>query len=77
MMEVATFHFDVTPPIGHPLLGGLIPAAAAVDGPLQAVGIVFFGEGLPVVRPARWQGAISASRGPLDRLLPDLLTPGR
>jgi len=37
---VATFQCDVTPPIGHPLCGGLRQAADAVADPLAAKGII-------------------------------------
>jgi hypothetical protein len=39
----------VTPPIGHPLCGGWIRPAVAVDDPLEAVGVVLLGMGRPIV----------------------------
>lgn len=47
--HAATFHVDVTPPIGHPLLAGLVPPAAAVEDPLSAVGLILQQDGHPVV----------------------------
>ena len=47
--HLATFHADITPPLGHPLCGGWIPSAKAIDDPLRAVGIVLMGEESPVV----------------------------
>lgn len=46
---VAPFRCDITPPVGHPLLGGLVPPAAAVADPLEALGFVLLGAGAPVV----------------------------
>jgi hypothetical protein len=47
--SVAVFRCDITPPLGHPLLGGLVPAAAAIADPLEAIGYVLHGAGEPVV----------------------------
>jgi hypothetical protein len=47
--HLATFTADVTPPIGHPLCGGWIMEARAVDDPLFAHGVVLLGQGEPVV----------------------------
>jgi hypothetical protein len=48
-LHLATFRCDVTPPIGHPLCGGWIEPARAVDDPLWALGVVLLGMGRPVV----------------------------
>jgi hypothetical protein len=48
-LHLATFACDVTPPLGHPLCGGWIEPARAVDDPLRALGIVLLGVGRPVV----------------------------
>lgn len=48
-LSLAPFRFDVTPPMGHSLCGGWIPSVAAVDDPLEAIGLVLFGAGKPVV----------------------------
>lgn len=48
-LKITTFRFDVTPPIGHSLCGGWIPAAAVVEDPLEAIGFVIFGAEKPVV----------------------------
>jgi hypothetical protein len=47
--HLATFTADVTPPLGHPLCGGWIEPARAVDDPLKALGVVLLGQGKPVV----------------------------
>lgn len=47
--HLATFSADVTPPDGHPLCGGWIEPARAVDDPLKALGVVLLGQGKPVV----------------------------
>lgn len=46
---IATFSVDVTPPLGHPLLGGLQPPAKTIGDPLFAKGLIFWGAGQPVV----------------------------
>jgi hypothetical protein len=48
-LHLATFRADVTPPIGHPLCGGWIKPAIAVDDPLDAVGLILLGMGRPIV----------------------------
>ncbi len=47
--HLATFAVDVTPPMGHPLCGGWIEPARAIDDPLKALGLVLFGRGKPIV----------------------------
>ena len=47
--HLATFSADVTPPIGHPLCGGWIEPARAIDDPLKALGVVLLGQGKPIV----------------------------
>src|SRR6267143_7074767 len=47
--RLATFSADVTPPMGHPLMGGGIAPAQKVDDPLSARGIVLLGTGKPLV----------------------------
>lgn len=49
--RLATFSADVTPPLGHPLLGGTTtpPPAHAIDDPLLARGFVLIGGEKPVV----------------------------
>jgi hypothetical protein len=46
---LAPFVADVTIPIGHPCMGGGIQAAARVDDPLSACGVVLLGGQRPVV----------------------------
>jgi hypothetical protein len=48
-LHLATFRADVTPPIGHPLCGGWIKPAVAVDDPLEALGVMLLGMGRPIV----------------------------
>lgn len=48
-LKLAAFQFDVTPPLGHSLCGGWIPAAAVIDDPLEAIGVVLLGAGKPIV----------------------------
>jgi hypothetical protein len=48
-LHLATFSCDVTCPIGHPLCGGWIAPARAVDDPLRALGVVLLGPSSPVV----------------------------
>jgi hypothetical protein len=48
-LHLATFAADVTPPLGHPLCGGWIKPAVAIDDPLKAIGVVLLGMGQPVV----------------------------
>ncbi len=47
--RLATFHADVTPPIGSPLCGGWTPPVQAVTDPLYAYGLVVFGPEDPIV----------------------------
>jgi hypothetical protein len=47
--RLATFSADVTPPVGHPLLGGLQAPAGSIGDPLFARGVVLLGAGEPVV----------------------------
>lgn len=47
--RLATFRADVTPPIGHPCMGGGIRPVAKIDDPLSASGFVLLGAGKPIV----------------------------
>ncbi|MBL9210427.1 MAG: hypothetical protein JNL92_08150 [Opitutaceae bacterium] len=47
--SIAPFRFDVTPPLGHSLLGGWIPPALVIDDALEGIGYVLLGAGPPVV----------------------------
>src|SRR5262245_25736723 len=49
---LATFSADVTPPLGHPLMGGGIAPAREVVDSLYARGFVLSGAGGPVVLAA-------------------------
>lgn len=46
---IATFEADVTPPIGHPLLAGMVPPARKVESRIWAKGVVLTGGEKPVV----------------------------
>src|SRR5262245_42513194 len=48
-LHLATFSCDVTCPIGHPLCGGWIAPARAIEDPLRAAGVVLLGPASPVV----------------------------
>jgi len=48
-ISIAPFRCNVTPPLGHALLGGLVPPAQAVDDDLAAIGYVLCGAGAPIV----------------------------
>jgi hypothetical protein len=48
-LSLATFSADVTPPVGHPLCGGWLPAVRTVEDPLRALGVVLLGAGRPIV----------------------------
>jgi hypothetical protein len=47
--RIATFSAEVTPPLGHPLMGGGIAPAKKVEDPLYAIGFVLLGDGGPIV----------------------------
>lgn len=80
--RLATFTAEVTPPLGHALMGGGIAPAARVDDPLFAHGLVLLGAGEPLVLCAvdwceirndaydRWRGLIANAVGtPPERVL--------
>lgn len=59
-LRIATFRFDVTPPIGHPLCGGWITPMVDSDDALDAVGFVLLGAGKPIVICAvDWTGILN------------------
>ncbi|HEU0006501.1 MAG TPA: hypothetical protein VFS12_10975, partial [Terriglobia bacterium] len=47
--ELSTFQADITPPLGHALMGGGITPAQRIADPLSAHGFVLRGGGLPIV----------------------------
>lgn len=60
VVHVAPFRFDVTPPLGHPLLAGLVPPVVGVDDALEAIGYVMLGAGAPIVICAvDWAGLLN------------------
>lgn len=74
-LQLATFSCDVTPPLGHPLMGGGIKPAERIDDPLFAHGLVLLGAGDPIVLCAvdwceirndaydRWREALATAAG--------------
>jgi len=72
---LACFSADVTPPIGHPLCGGLVKPAERIVDPLFARGFVLLGAGKPMVLCAvdwcelhndaqdRWQAVLAEAAG--------------
>ena len=80
--RLASFRVDVTPRLGHPLLGGNFAPARTVDDPLFAHGVVLLGAGRPIVLAAvdwceirndayaRWRDALAKAAGTTaDRVL--------
>lgn len=73
--RLATFSVEVTPPVGHPCMGGGIAPVREVADPLFARGWVLTGEGEPVVLVSfdwceirgtsfdKWQKALAAAAG--------------
>ena len=47
--KLTTFQLDVTPPVGHPLLGSFFAPATSVRDPLEARGFVLTGPDQPIV----------------------------
>jgi hypothetical protein len=47
--ELSTFQADITPPLGHALMGGGITPAQRIEDRLSAYGFVLSGGGLPIV----------------------------
>lgn len=59
-LRLATFKFDVTPPIGHSCCGGWIKPIEVIDDALEAIGIVLLGVGQPIVLCAvDWTGLLN------------------
>jgi hypothetical protein len=59
-LRLASFRFDVTPPMGHSLCGGWIKPVVGVDDKLEAIGIVLLGAGKPIVLCAvDWTGLLN------------------
>ncbi|HKB42507.1 MAG TPA: hypothetical protein VKD72_39130, partial [Gemmataceae bacterium] len=73
--QLATFSADVTPPLGHALMGGGIAPARKIEDPLFAHGWVLLGAGKPIVFVAidwceirndayeRWRGVLAEAAG--------------
>ncbi|QDU63583.1 hypothetical protein Pan216_44640 [Planctomycetes bacterium Pan216] len=61
-LQLSTFRFDVTPPLGHGCCGGWIKPVVGYDDPLEAVGLVISGAGKPVVLCAvDWTGLLNSA----------------
>ena len=61
-LQLATFRFDVTPPMNHSLCGGWIKPVVGVDDPLEAIGYVLLGAGRPIVVCAvDWTGILNSA----------------
>ncbi len=59
-LRIATFRFDVTPPVGHPLCGGWITPMVDADSSLEAIGFVLLGAEKPIVICAvDWTGILN------------------
>jgi len=80
-LRLATFRYDVTPPMGHSLCGGWIKPVIGVDDPQEAIGYVLLGGGKPIVVCAvdwtglansahiRWRQALAeAAKTTIDRV---------
>jgi hypothetical protein len=73
--RVATVSVEITPPLGHPLMGGGIARSNRIEDPLFAKGAVILGGSAPVVLMSldwcelrndafdRWRDAIAAAAG--------------
>lgn len=61
-LKLASFKFDVSPPMGHPLCGGWIKPVDGMDDPEEAIGVVITGAGAPIVICAvDWTGILNAA----------------
>jgi hypothetical protein len=80
--QVAVFQADVTPRLGHPLLGSHCGPAKSIDDPLFAHGFVLLGSGKPIVLTAvdwceirndayeRWRSVLAEAAGTtIDRVV--------
>ncbi len=80
--RLAVFRADVTPRLGHPLLGGHFAGARSIDDPLSAIGLVLLGPQKPIVvvavdwceirndAYARWRAVLAEAAGTSpDRVL--------
>ncbi len=77
--RIAPFSADITPPLGHPLCGGMVAAAARIADPLSARGFVLQGGPEPVVFAAldwtelrneaydRWRSELAKAAGTSPR----------
>jgi hypothetical protein len=81
-VQLATFSTEVTPPLGHPCMGGGIAPVAGIDDPLFIKGLILLGPDQPVVIAAidwceirndaytRWRDALARAAGTIpERVL--------
>lgn len=69
-LHLATFRYDVTPPLGHSLCGGWIKPVVGIDDPLEAIGYVLLGAGKPiVVCVVDWTGLLNSAHREWRRAL--------
>jgi hypothetical protein len=61
-LELSSFRFNVTPPVGHSLCGGWIRPVVDTDDDLEAIGLVLRGCGAPIVICAvDWTGLLNSA----------------
>src|SRR5687768_3076411 len=48
-LSLATFRADVTPPVGSPLCGGMVPSVSGVTDPLFALGVILIPQEEPPI----------------------------
>jgi len=72
MYSIAPFRFEITPPLHHALLGGLVKAAIGIDDSLEAIGYVLLGQEDPIVICVLdWAGLMNESHLDFRRDLAD------
>lgn len=73
-LRIATFEFDVSPPIGSPLCYGILPPVKEIVDPLSARGIIILGSDKPIVLLALdWVGANNRTQEIWKKKLADAL----
>lgn len=59
-LHLATFRFDVTPPLGHGCCGNWIKPIEGYDDSMEAIGLILLGAGKPIVLCAvDWTGLLN------------------
>jgi len=68
--QIASFRFDITPPIGHPICGGWIEPVTRIEDPLEAIGFILLGPDAPIVICALdWTGLLNGSHAEWRQVL--------